>query len=147
MPSGGTGGDRSGLVRRYHRGKGREAACSPLRLPWASQVEQQTRRNLGVQLEKALRPRTLLHVDAALLRLLREPALGISHAAGDNWLVFAAERAIAAGAKEVRPLQDQFYGDRTGTIEDPFGFQWTIATHIEDLTDEEIAERAKGHMG
>ena len=57
------------------------------------------------------------------------------------------QRAIAAGAKEVRPLQDQFYGDRTGTIEDPFGFQWTIATHIEDLTDEQIAERAKGHMG
>src|SRR6185295_16707190 len=42
--------------------------------------------------------------------------------------VFA--RAIAAGAKELRPLQNQFYGDRSGTLEDPFGHKWTIATHI-----------------
>jgi PhnB protein len=38
-------------------------------------------------------------------------------------------RAIAAGAKEVRPVKDQFYGDRSGTLTDPFGHQWTIATH------------------
>ena len=50
--------------------------------------------------------------------------------------------AVAAGAKVLKPLQDQFYGDRNGTIEDPFGHKWTIATHIEDLTPEEIGRRA-----
>ena len=50
-------------------------------------------------------------------------------------------RAIAAGAKEIRPLQNQFYGDRSGTVEDPFGHKWTIATHVEDLTHEEIERR------
>ncbi len=50
-------------------------------------------------------------------------------------------RAIAAGAKELRPLQNQFYGDRSGTVEDPFGHKWTISTHIEDVTSEEIERR------
>lgn len=50
-------------------------------------------------------------------------------------------RAIAAGAKELRPLQNQFYGDRSGTLEDPFGHQWTIATHVEDVGHEEIERR------
>ena len=50
-------------------------------------------------------------------------------------------QALAAGGRETRPLQDQFYGDRSGTFEDPFGHQWTIATHIEDLTNEEISKR------
>ena len=49
--------------------------------------------------------------------------------------------ALAAGAKELRPLQDQFYGDRSGTVVDPFGHKWTIATHKEDLSDEEIKRR------
>ena len=43
-------------------------------------------------------------------------------------------------------LQDQFYGDRSGTLVDPFGHVWTISTHIEDLTPEEIDERMKGWM-
>jgi PhnB protein len=51
-------------------------------------------------------------------------------------------RAIAAGAKELRPVQNQFYGDRSGTLADPFGHVWTIGTHIEDLTPEEIQRRA-----
>lgn len=51
------------------------------------------------------------------------------------------QRAVAAGGKVVRPLQDQFYGDRTGTLEDPFGHQWTLATHVEDLSDEEVRAR------
>ena len=42
-------------------------------------------------------------------------------------------QAVAAGAKATRPVQDQFYGDRTGTIEDPWGHKWTVATHIEDI--------------
>jgi len=52
------------------------------------------------------------------------------------------KRAIAAGAKEERPLVNQFYGDRSGTIIDPFGHKWTIATHVEDVTPEEMGRRA-----
>ena len=51
-------------------------------------------------------------------------------------------RAVAAGAKLIRPVADQFYGDRTGGIEDPFGYRWFIATHKEDLTMDEIRQRA-----
>jgi PhnB protein len=50
-------------------------------------------------------------------------------------------QAVAAGAKVTRPLQDQFYGDRSGTIADPFGHVWTLATHTEDVTEEEMARR------
>jgi len=50
-------------------------------------------------------------------------------------------RAVDAGAKVERPVQDQFYGDRSGTIVDPFGHKWTIATHKEDLTPEQIEKR------
>jgi len=53
------------------------------------------------------------------------------------------KQAVDAGAKLERPLQDQFYGDRTGTIQDPFGHVWTIATHIEDVSAEEMLERSK----
>ncbi len=53
------------------------------------------------------------------------------------------ERAISLGAVEVRPINDQFYGDRSGVLKDPFGHQWSIATHIEDVTPEQIAERLK----
>jgi PhnB protein len=52
------------------------------------------------------------------------------------------QQALAAGAKEKRAVQNQFYGDRTGTLEDPFGHTWSIATHIEDLTQEQIEQRA-----
>lgn len=51
------------------------------------------------------------------------------------------EKAVGAGATVVRPLQDQFYGDRSGTLTDPFGLTWTIATHIEDVPPEEIDRR------
>lgn len=53
------------------------------------------------------------------------------------------ERAIAAGAKLKRPVADQFYGDRTGGIEDPFGHQWYVATHIEDVSPEEMQKRSR----
>ena len=53
----------------------------------------------------------------------------------------AFPRAIKAGGKEIRPLMDQFYGDRSGTLEDPFGHKWTIATHKEDVPPEEMARR------
>src|SRR5262249_55799179 len=52
------------------------------------------------------------------------------------------DRAVAAGAKLGRPVADQFYGDRTGGIEDPYGYRWFIATRKEDLTVEEIRRRA-----
>jgi PhnB protein len=51
------------------------------------------------------------------------------------------QQALAAGAKVQRPLKDQFYGDRSGTLEDPFGHVWTISTHKEDLTPEEMQRR------
>ena len=50
--------------------------------------------------------------------------------------------AIAAGAKVIRPVKDQFYGDRSGSLEDPFGHQWHIATHVEDVAPEEMKKRA-----
>ena len=53
------------------------------------------------------------------------------------------DRAIAAGAKALRPVTDQFYGDRAGTLEDPFGHVWTLATHKEDLSPTEINKRAE----
>ena len=55
-------------------------------------------------------------------------------------------QAIAAGGKEMRPLQNQFYGDRSGTLTDPFGHVWTISTHVEDLSEEDLAKRAEAAM-
>jgi PhnB protein len=52
-------------------------------------------------------------------------------------------QAIAAGATVERPVKDEFYGDRSGTLRDPFGHKWTIATHIEDVSPAEIELRAK----
>ena len=56
------------------------------------------------------------------------------------------DKAVAAGAKELRPVQDQFYGDRSGTMEDPFGHVWTVSTHKEDLSADEIRRRAEAVM-
>jgi PhnB protein len=52
------------------------------------------------------------------------------------------KRAVSAGAKEVKPVQDQFYGDRLGTVADPYGHVWHVSTHKEDLSPEEIGRRA-----
>jgi PhnB protein len=54
-----------------------------------------------------------------------------------------AAKAIAAGAKVKRPVADQFYGDRLGTFEDPFGHTWHLSTHIEDVSADELDRRAK----
>jgi PhnB protein len=51
------------------------------------------------------------------------------------------ERAIAAGAKVKRPLTDEFYGDRTGQLEDPFGHVWSIQTRIEDVSPKKMQKR------
>ncbi|BBN83831.1 glyoxalase [Pseudoalteromonas sp. A25] len=54
--------------------------------------------------------------------------------------------AVSLGSKEIRPVHDQFYGDRAGTLEDPFGHVWTIATHKESLTQEQIMQRMEEVM-
>lgn len=51
------------------------------------------------------------------------------------------KQAIAAGGRVEKGLQDQFYGDRSGTLYDPFGHMWTVATHIEDVSPEEMKRR------
>lgn len=56
------------------------------------------------------------------------------------------DRAVAAGAVVKKPLADQFYGDRSGMIEDPFGHKWTIATHVEDVSPEELNRRFEEMM-
>jgi PhnB protein len=55
-------------------------------------------------------------------------------------------RALDAGGKSLRPLANQFYGDRSGTLEDPFGHVWTVATHVEDVAPEEMQRRAQAAM-
>lgn len=56
------------------------------------------------------------------------------------------DRAIGAGARELQPVKDQFYGDRSGTLQDPFGHLWTIATHMEDVPAEEMERRSQEYM-
>jgi PhnB protein len=55
-------------------------------------------------------------------------------------------KAAAEGAKILKPVQDQFYGDRSGFIQDPFGHLWGVATHKEDVSAKEMEERAKKAM-
>lgn len=57
---------------------------------------------------------------------------------------FAA--AIAGGATELRPVEQQFYGDRSGQFEDPWGHRWGVATHVEDVDEDELARRAAAVM-
>ena len=56
-------------------------------------------------------------------------------------------QALAAGGQEVKPLQDQFYGDRSGSLKDPFGHMWHVATHKEDVTPEEMDKRMAAAAG
>ena len=57
------------------------------------------------------------------------------------------EKAVAEGLQVLRPVEDQFYGDRVGHFVDPFGHKWSFATHLEDLTPEEIGRRAAEKFG
>lgn len=60
------------------------------------------------------------------------------------------QKAVESGAKLLSPVKNQFYGDRSGTITDPFGHRWYIATHVEDVTPEEMQKRmaaASAHAG
>ena len=75
------------------------------------------------------------------------PAVPALHDAGclvlaDVATLRHAEQAIAAGAKLKRPVENQFYGDRAGAFTDPFGHSWHVATHIEDVSPEEMGRRA-----
>lgn len=56
-------------------------------------------------------------------------------------------KAVAAGGTMVKPVELQFYGDRSGRLEDPFGYTWFISTHVEDLTPKEMAKRAAALYG
>jgi PhnB protein len=56
------------------------------------------------------------------------------------------DRAVKAGAKMLRPVEEKFYGDRAGQFEDPFGHRWSVATHVEDMSPEEMAKRAAEGM-
>lgn len=72
--------------------------------------------------------------------------------AGMSLLLYVADcdvvfqRAVEHGATQVKPLENQFWGDRSGTLKDPFGHVWSIATHIEDVSDEEMTRRAAEWM-
>ncbi|MFE3202600.1 VOC family protein [Embleya sp. NPDC059237] len=54
--------------------------------------------------------------------------------------------ALAKGARELRAVKDEFYGDRTGQFEDPFGHRWSVASHVEDVAEQEMAKRAEEAM-
>jgi len=56
------------------------------------------------------------------------------------------DRALSEGASSVRPVENQFYGDRSGQFDDPFGHRWSIATHVEDVPPEEMEKRAAEAM-
>jgi PhnB protein len=58
----------------------------------------------------------------------------------------AFERALQSGATALRPVENQFYGDRSGEFEDPFGHRWNVATHVEDVPPDEMAKRAADMM-
>jgi len=57
------------------------------------------------------------------------------------------DKAIKAGATSIGEVKDQFYGDRSGQFEDPFGHRWNVATHVEDVSPDEIGRRASEFMG
>lgn len=70
-----------------------------------------------------------------------------STSVGMHWYVEDVDAAVAqaeaAGAEVIRPLADQFYGDRTATLRDPWGHLWSLSTHIRDVSDEEMAQAAR----
>jgi PhnB protein len=57
------------------------------------------------------------------------------------------KKALDNGAKSVQPVEDKFYGDRSGSLDDPFGHRWTISTHVEDVSPEEMERRASQMSG
>jgi PhnB protein len=95
--------------------------------------------------------------DSAIMLADEHPAMGYRSpqslgGAGVSLMVYVERvddvfrKAVAAGAKELQPVKDQFYGDRSGTLQDPFGHTWTVATHVEDIPPEEMRRRAENFM-
>ena len=95
--------------------------------------------------------------DSAIMLADEHPAMGYRSpqslgGAAVNLMVYVERvddvfgRAIAGGAKELQAIKDQFYGDRSGTLQDPFGHTWTVATHVEDVPPEEMGRRAEKFM-
>lgn len=92
----------------------------------------------------------MLADEAAEIGVVSPKAIGgtpvtISVYAEDADAVFDA--AVGAGASSLQPMTDQFYGDRSGQFEDPFGHRWSVATHIEDVPPEEMERRMAEMMG
>ncbi|MEV6008062.1 VOC family protein [Streptomyces sp. NPDC051976] len=58
----------------------------------------------------------------------------------------AVEQAVSLGATVIQPVENKFYGDRSGQIEDPFGHRWDVSTHVEDVPPDELARRAAEAM-
>jgi PhnB protein len=56
------------------------------------------------------------------------------------------QKAVESGAKPLRPIKNQFYGDRSGTLLDPFGHMWSVSTHVEDVSPEEMRKRMQAAM-
>jgi PhnB protein len=94
--------------------------------------------------------------DSRIMLADENPQMGAGHTSADSiggspvsiYLYLpdvdsVVERAVAAGAKILKPVQDQFYGDRSGFLQDPFGHLWGIATHVEDVSPQELEERMK----
>jgi PhnB protein len=90
--------------------------------------------------------------------MLNDPMMGMKGARGFGgspvslWLYVddcdrLFKQAVTAGGKERQPIADQFWGDRSGSFEDPFGLTWTVATHKEDLTRAELDERQAQFFG
>jgi PhnB protein len=57
------------------------------------------------------------------------------------------DKAVQLGAKPLRPVENQFYGDRNGQLEDPFGHRWSVASHVEDVAPDEMAARVRAQHG
>ena len=74
-------------------------------------------------------------------KAIGESSFGIHLYVEDVDAIFS--QALEAGAKQINPPKDQFYGDRNGTLEDPYGHIWFLSTHIEDVPPEEIDKRAQ----
>jgi len=83
---------------------------------------------------KALSPQTIGGTSVSILLYVEDVDIVVN-------------RAVGAGARMLMPVADQFWGDRCGTVLDPFGHKWTIATHIEDVSAAEIGRRAKALFG
>lgn len=95
--------------------------------------------------------------DSAIMLADEHPEMGYrspqsSGGAGVSLMVYVERvdevfrTCVANGAKELQPVKDQFYGDRSGTLRDPFGHTWTIATHVEDIAPDEMRKRAEQFM-